>query len=377
MELRPFPRRHFLRVVRGGRRRRQRRRLRRRDRGRPFYDNGQNNEGAFFVFHGSAAGVSSSPDTAWEPDLANAQIGRVAGAVDVNADGYDDVIVGAPNYGNGQNQEGAAYLFYGSGDGVESSPAWMMESDTATSWFGYAVAGAGDVNNDGYDDILVSQYKYGNGQSEEGRALLFLGSADGPVEPADWAAEGDQANAHYGSDVAGAGDVNGDGYDDVIVGAWEYDNGQNDEGRAYIYHGQVTTTTTTTSTTSTTTTSSSTTTTEPTTTTSTTSSSTTTSTEASTSTTTTEAPTTSSTTTTTAPDDDTDDDTGDDDDDSECWACTSSTECQLAFGNGWGCLDNCCAEAGPDDDDDDTGDDDLEGRGGDDDDDGGGCGCGC
>ena len=52
-----------------------------------------------------------------------------------------------------------------------------------------------------------------------------------------WRAEGDQLHARFGAAVAAAGDVNGDGYDDVIVGANRYDNGESNEGRAFVYHG--------------------------------------------------------------------------------------------------------------------------------------------
>ena len=58
-----------------------------------------------------------------------------------------------------------------------------------------------------------------------------------------WSAEGDQANAQFGWSVAGAGDVNNDGYDDVIVGARRFDNGETNEGRAFVYHGPLPVTT--------------------------------------------------------------------------------------------------------------------------------------
>ncbi|HUD70721.1 MAG TPA: SdrD B-like domain-containing protein, partial [Dongiaceae bacterium] len=70
-----------------------------------------------------------------------------------------------------------------------------------------------------------------------GRAYLYLGSASGPGPGPVWTGESDQAYAFFGTSVAGAGDVNGDGFSDIIIGAYAYDNGQEDEGRAFLYYG--------------------------------------------------------------------------------------------------------------------------------------------
>ena len=67
--------------------------------------------------------------------------------------------------------------------------------------------------------------------------FVYHGSASGLSATADWTAESNQAEAYFARSVSCAGDVNGDGYDDVIVGANQYDNGETDEGRAYVYHG--------------------------------------------------------------------------------------------------------------------------------------------
>jgi hypothetical protein len=93
------------------------------------------------------------------------------------------------------------------------------------------------VNGDGYSEVIVGAYQYDNGQTDEGRAYVYLGSSSGPMSPANWTAESDQASAGFGICVASAGDVNGDGYGDVIVSAQNYDQGEADEGQAYIYYG--------------------------------------------------------------------------------------------------------------------------------------------
>jgi hypothetical protein len=179
---------------------------------------------------------------AWtaESDQASANFGSsVATAGDVNGDGYSDVIVGANLYDNGQTDEGRAYVYLGSAGGLSVSPAWTAESDQSNANFGNSVATAGDVNNDGYSDVIVGAFNFQNGQAGEGRAYLYLGSASGLATTAAWTAESDQIGAQFGWSVATAGDVNGDGYSDVIVGANVYasDGADADEGQAYLYLG--------------------------------------------------------------------------------------------------------------------------------------------
>ena len=206
--------------------------------GAPQYDNGQDLEGRAFVFYGSPLGPSTIPDWLGESNTMNARFGNaVASAGDVNGDGYSDVLVGAFAFSNGQTSEGRAYLFLGSAGGLASAPAWTVESDQIGGFLGAAVGTAGDVNGDGFSDVIVGASLYDNGQADEGRAFVFHGSAAGLAATPAWIAESDQAAAEFGAAVGTAGDVNGDGFSDVIVGASLYDNGQTSEGRAFVYYG--------------------------------------------------------------------------------------------------------------------------------------------
>jgi len=194
--------------------------------------------GAVLVYHGDAAGLPAAPTWTAFGNLYNQGLGEsVASAGDVNGDGFDDVIVGASGHSNGENLEGAAALYLGSAAGLGASPAWMVESNSAQAQFGAAVASAGDVNGDGFDDVLVGAPVLNNGQVLEGRAYLYLGSAAGLQLAPAWTAEGNHAGGHFGESVASAGDINGDGFDDVLIGQPEYDDGQDTVGRALLYLG--------------------------------------------------------------------------------------------------------------------------------------------
>lgn len=201
------------------------------------YDNGQTDEGAAYVYHGSASGVVDSVDWSKEIDQDDAYFGfAVAGAGDVNNDGYADVIIGAPNFDNGQADEGRVYLYHGSASGLAASFAVVMEPNQAGALYGYAVASAGDVNNDSYGDVIVGAPSFDNVQADEGRATIYFGSASGLDSTPQIEVESDQIGANFGVAVAGgSGSIDNDNYDDVIIGADLFDDSQTDEGRAYVY----------------------------------------------------------------------------------------------------------------------------------------------
>jgi hypothetical protein len=172
------------------------------------------------VFYGNLSGLGArTPTTITGP--VSTFGASVAAAGDVDGDGYGEIIVGAPGAGR-------AYVYRGTSTGIDTTAAWALVS--AGGNFGYSVGSAGDVNADGFADVIV-------GDPNQGEARIYQGAAAGlgavPV-----AARTLTGSNDFGWAVAGAGDVNGDGYTDVIVGA-------PGAKRAYVYVGSATGTTAT------------------------------------------------------------------------------------------------------------------------------------
>lgn len=157
-----------------------------------------------------------------------AGFGRAAPAGDVNGDGHDDLIVGAPLDDSAGTDAGRAAVYSGS----DGSVLFQFNGAGAGDLFGFSCAGAGDVNGDGHDDLLVGAPQT-NVSGGHGYARLLSGADGSVLRTLTGAAAGDR----FGATVAGAGDLNGDGKDDVLVGAPQNDSGGNDAGSVTAFSG--------------------------------------------------------------------------------------------------------------------------------------------
>ena len=158
----------------------------------------------------------------------------ISSAGDFNGDGYDDIIVGDFRDDTYGTYTGCARVFFG-GDPMDSQADLLLQGTEAFLEFGQKVACAGDVNGDGFSDIMVGAPRFEIGNDGQGCIYLYFGNEEGDIEP-----DLQIIGKHYqwiGYYMAGAGDVNNDGYDDIVVGA-PYD-GNSPFGISYVsvYYG--------------------------------------------------------------------------------------------------------------------------------------------
>jgi FG-GAP repeat protein len=184
--------------------------------------------------YGQNAGGGSDLLMQWDGQAANDSFGSSASAAgDINGDGYADVIVGASFADPGARSNAGSVFVYSGADG---SLLFQWDGKNANDNFGSSVAAAGDVNNDGIDDLIIgASNAFAGGQSKAGRAYVYSG-ADG-TQIYQWI--GGNADDRFGGAVAGANDVNGDGFDDLLVGSSFADsgNGQGRSGMVVVFSG--------------------------------------------------------------------------------------------------------------------------------------------
>jgi len=238
----------------------------------PWYDNGQQDEGKVFVWYGSDTGLGptgtpANADWAVESNEASSYTGgewlvpSATSVGDVNGDGYGDFLVSAAKYDAVTTMEGLAMLFYGSANGLDPDGSRPLGTPANADWYvaganegdllGYSTGRAGDFNGDGFNDFLLGVYGHdASAEGGEGLVQLWLGSSAGPIPGSlprhvDCFIEGEQplvpggqAGEHLGTTSSGAGDVNGDGYDDFISGAIYWAGpGIDRAGKVYVFTG--------------------------------------------------------------------------------------------------------------------------------------------
>ena len=181
----------------------------------------------------------------------------VSAAGDVNGDGIDDLIIGAYSADPSGSYSGRAYVVFGSAGGVTSpfklsildgSNGFAIDGEDTYDFAGVSVSGAGDINGDGIDDLIIGASGVDvDGNEDAGRTYLVFGSDSGFTSPFDLSTidgtngiliNGAAADDDSGISVAAAGDLNSDDIDDLVVGAASSSPGGNAEaGRAYVVFG--------------------------------------------------------------------------------------------------------------------------------------------
>lgn len=192
--------------------------------------NAGDDTGAAYLFNGSADGTATTYTNRITGNAAGDILGQATTTADVNGDGFSDLLIGAPGAGAGA---GEFRIYYGSASGISETPSATFPG-SATEALGCAIGNAGDTNGDGFDDIVVGAIMYNGAGSERGAVYVYTGSATGlPTTPTQTLV-GTANDDHLGIFVAGQGDVNGDGFDDIIASTR---NEVTDANNAYVYHG--------------------------------------------------------------------------------------------------------------------------------------------
>jgi hypothetical protein len=186
------------------------------------------------------SGADGAPIHTWTGETTGDVFGwEVADAGDVDGDGIIDVVIGAYRNDNGGTDAGRAYVYSGS----TGSLLFTITGEAGEDWLGYAVSGAGDLNGDDYDDVIVGASENDAVAKNTGRAYVFFGGpgaypVDHAAADADWILDGEEVKDRFGASVSGIGDVNGDSVPDLAIGALARGTlGHGRTGQAYVISG--------------------------------------------------------------------------------------------------------------------------------------------
>ncbi|MDX2050548.1 MAG: FG-GAP-like repeat-containing protein, partial [Rickettsiaceae bacterium] len=169
----------------------------------------------------------------------------VSSAGDINNDGYYDVMISASGY---SSYAGRTYIIYGGSSlqninlaSLTSSQGFLVQGANSNDHLGFSVSSAGDLNNDGYDDMIIGAYGYSSGAGRTyiiygGSSLQNINLASLTSSQGFWV-QGINSYDNTGSSVSSAGDINNDGYADIVIGAPSYNLDNRYTGRAYVIYG--------------------------------------------------------------------------------------------------------------------------------------------
>lgn len=178
-----------------------------------------------------ASGGSAPPKLRqYTGNKANGRLGFVvANAGDINNDGVNDILVTAPDATVTAPQGGQVFIY----SGANGAQLFYKVGHVANERFGYSAAGIGDVNNDGHDDVAIGAWGNNQAGANAGKVYVYSGATQTLL----YTLVGQAANDRFGFALAGLGDVNGDGRPDFAVGAWGHDAAGENAGRVYIHSG--------------------------------------------------------------------------------------------------------------------------------------------
>ena len=205
-------------------------------------DSGGTSAGAVYLVAGSISGAvaSTGASATITGESAGDEFGiSVAGGGDFDGDGLADLVVGARySDASGATDSGAAYVFTGtvSGAMTGADADTRILGGTADDQTGWAISLSGDFDGDGYDDLVASAV---GASSSAGAVYVFSGPLTGDVSVSSATATftGETASDQAGRSVTGASDMDGDGLNDLLIGAYSRDTGGNNAGAVYLVHG--------------------------------------------------------------------------------------------------------------------------------------------